>query len=56
MSHDRWFVNELATRVLEIRPDGIDDFKGSYADFLRQSETDHLDAEEVIRQARGKKR
>ncbi|MCB9671328.1 MAG: ABC-F family ATP-binding cassette domain-containing protein [Alphaproteobacteria bacterium] len=56
VSHDRWFVNELATRVLEIRPDGIDDFKGSYADFLRQSETDHLDAEEVIRQARGKKR
>lgn len=56
VSHDRWFVDQLATRVIEIRPDGIDDFRGSYADFLRQSETDHLDAEEVLEREREAKR
>ncbi len=35
VSHDREFVSSLATRVLEIREDGIVDFQGSYEDYLR---------------------
>jgi ATPase subunit of ABC transporter with duplicated ATPase domains len=35
VSHDREFVNSLATRVLEITSEGIVDFKGSYDDYLR---------------------
>jgi ATPase subunit of ABC transporter with duplicated ATPase domains len=35
VSHDREFVNSLATRILEIRPSGIVDFRGTYDDYLR---------------------
>jgi ATPase subunit of ABC transporter with duplicated ATPase domains len=35
VSHDREFVASLATRIIEMAPDGIVDFKGSYDDYLR---------------------
>ena len=35
VSHDREFVSSLATRVLEITPEKIIDFGGSYDDYLR---------------------
>jgi len=35
VSHDREFVSSLATRILEITPQGLTDFKGSYEDYLR---------------------
>ncbi|SEO70073.1 ABC-F family ATPase [Nitrosovibrio sp. Nv6] len=35
VSHDREFVSSLATRIVEMKPDGITDFKGSYEDYLR---------------------
>ena len=57
VSHDRWFVNELATRVVEITPDGVQDFIGTYDEYLaRAAGNDHLDAEEVLRRARDSKR
>jgi ATPase subunit of ABC transporter with duplicated ATPase domains len=34
VSHDREFVSSLATRILEMTPDGITDFKGTYDEFL----------------------
>lgn len=34
VSHDREFVSSLATRILELTPTGIVDFKGSYEDYL----------------------
>ena len=35
VSHDREFVSSLATRIVEIKPTGIIDFRGSYDDYLR---------------------
>jgi ATPase subunit of ABC transporter with duplicated ATPase domains len=35
VSHDREFVSSLATRIIEMKPDGIIDFKGSYEEYLR---------------------
>ncbi|RAT14997.1 ABC-F family ATPase [Lonsdalea populi] len=35
VSHDREFVSSLATRVLEITPEKMIDFTGSYEDYLR---------------------
>ena len=35
VSHDREFVSSLATRIVEMKPEGITDFKGSYDDYLR---------------------
>jgi len=34
VSHDREFVSSLATRIIEMKPDGIVDFKGSYDEYL----------------------
>ncbi len=34
VSHDREFVSSLATRVLELTPTGIVDFRGTYEDYL----------------------
>jgi ATPase subunit of ABC transporter with duplicated ATPase domains len=56
VSHDRWFVNELATRIIEITPDGLRDFSGGYDAYLERAGEDHLDAEEVLRKARQSKR
>ena len=35
ISHDREFVSSLATRIIEMTPDGIIDFSGSYEEYLR---------------------
>ncbi len=35
VSHDREFVSSLATRIIEMTPDGINDFSGNYEDYLR---------------------
>ncbi|MDH5301790.1 MAG: ABC-F family ATPase [Gammaproteobacteria bacterium] len=35
VSHDREFVSSLATRVIEIKPDRIVDYKGTYEEYLR---------------------
>jgi ATPase subunit of ABC transporter with duplicated ATPase domains len=35
VSHDREFVSSLATRIIELTPDGVVDFNGSYDDYLR---------------------
>jgi ATPase subunit of ABC transporter with duplicated ATPase domains len=52
VSHDRWFVNELATRVIEILPDGIRDFAGNYREYLERQGDDHLDVDQVELRAR----
>ncbi|WP_428605816.1 ABC-F family ATPase [Sedimenticola sp.] len=35
VSHDREFISSLATRIVEITPQGVNDFKGSYDEYLR---------------------
>jgi ATPase subunit of ABC transporter with duplicated ATPase domains len=35
VSHDREFVSSLATRVLEVKDEGVTDFGGSYDDYLQ---------------------
>ncbi|WP_046225239.1 ATP-binding cassette domain-containing protein, partial [Vibrio sp. ECSMB14106] len=35
VSHDRVFVDSLATRILEIKDGKINDFRGTYAEFLK---------------------
>jgi len=34
VSHDREFVSSLATRILELTPTGVVDFRGTYEDYL----------------------
>jgi ATPase subunit of ABC transporter with duplicated ATPase domains len=56
VSHDRWVVSRLATRILEITPEGLRDFPGGYDDYLARCGDDHLDVEAVVRKARQEKR
>ena len=52
VSHDRWFVSRLATRILELRTDGIEDFVGTYEEYLNACGDDHLDVDAAILKAR----
>jgi ATPase subunit of ABC transporter with duplicated ATPase domains len=56
VSHDRWFVSKLANRILEISPKGIQDFRGTYEEYLERLGDDHLDAEAVLRMRREQKK
>ncbi len=56
VSHDRWFVGELATRVVEIAPTGITDFPGSYDEYIHACGDDHLDVDRVVAAQREKRR
>ncbi len=38
VSHDREFISSLATRVIEMTPDGVVNFKGSYDEYLRSQD------------------
>ena len=55
VSHDRWFVSALATRVVEITPEGPRDFPGTYAEYLAKLGDDHLDSEAVALRARAER-
>lgn len=52
VSHDRWFVSELATRIVEITPKGISDYKGTFEEYLTASGDDHLDAQTLLKKAK----
>lgn len=56
VSHDRWFVSQLATRIFEIRADGFTDYAGSYQEFLAQGQHDHLDQQSVVAKAKQEKK
>jgi ATPase subunit of ABC transporter with duplicated ATPase domains len=60
VSHDRWFVGQLATRVVEISADGIRDYHGTYDEYVQACGDDHLDADAVVlkakREDKGRKR
>ena len=52
VSHDRWFVSELATRILEITPTRVQDYKGTFTEYLEHEGDDHLDAKPVVKVAK----
>ena len=56
VSHDRWFVGELATRVVEIKPGSIVDYPGTYEEYVHASGDDHLDADAVVLKAKRDRR
>jgi ATPase subunit of ABC transporter with duplicated ATPase domains len=56
VSHDRWFVSELATRIVELTPDGPRIFPGTYAEYLEKCGDDHLDADTVVQKAKRSRR
>jgi len=43
VSHDRYFVERVATRIVALSPEGLTDYPGTYAEYLVKSGIDHLD-------------
>ena len=56
VSHDRWFVSRLATRIIEIKPEEVRDYHGTYEEYVHYCGDDHLDADRVILKAKTEKR
>ncbi len=56
VSHDRWFINQLATRIIDIEADGITDYHGTYDEYVARSGTDRLDAAQVAAAEKTKKK
>ena len=57
VSHDRWLVSKVATRILAISAGGVDDFAGTYEEYLAHTAAqDHLDAGQVIDDERRSRR
>ena len=52
VSHDRHFVSSLATRILELTPEGPRDFPGTFSEYLERCGDDHLDADAVVLKAK----
>ena len=48
VSHDRHFVSSLATRVLELKIDGVNVYNGTYDEYLGHLGEDHLDAKAIL--------
>ncbi len=48
VSHDRWFVERLANRIVEITTEGVRDYRGTYEEYVRYCGDDHLDVERVV--------
>jgi ATPase subunit of ABC transporter with duplicated ATPase domains len=42
VSHDRHFVSELSTRVVELSPGKVNDFGGTYEEYLERAGNDYL--------------
>ncbi len=56
VSHDRWFVGQLADRIIEISADGLKDYRGTYEEYVHSLGDDHLDADAVLERERKKSR
>lgn len=52
VSHDRYFVGRLATRIIDLRADGLHDFQGTYEEYLARDGDDHLDVDAVVLKAK----
>jgi ATPase subunit of ABC transporter with duplicated ATPase domains len=56
VSHDRWFIGQLATRIVDIEEAGVVDYQGTYDEYVAWAGTDRLDAEKVAAAARLQKK
>jgi ABC-type multidrug transport system ATPase subunit len=56
VSHDRAFVQALATRILEVTESGFQDFPGTYEEYLSRAGSDHLDADTVVLRSKKEKK
>ena len=52
VSHDRHVVSKIATRILELKEDGIHVYNGTYQEYLDHLGEDHLDTDVALSQTK----
>jgi ATPase subunit of ABC transporter with duplicated ATPase domains len=55
VSHDRWFIGQLATRIVDIEATGVTDYHGTYEEYVAHCGKDRLNTQQVLLEARGQK-
>ena len=55
VAHDRWFVSQLASRILEITDEELNDYSGTYDEYLANCGDDHLDVDSATLRAKREK-
>jgi ATPase subunit of ABC transporter with duplicated ATPase domains len=53
VSHNRYFISSLATRIIEISHEGLLDFKCNYDEYMEKRNVDLLNASKAMRNAGG---
>ena len=48
VSHDRYFINRVATRVIEMSADGVKEYIGNYDDYLEKKRIEEAGVEEEV--------
>ena len=48
VSHDRYFINRVANRVIEMRPDGVKEYLGNYDDYLEKKRREEAGMEDAL--------
>ena len=56
VSHDRYFINRVANRVIEMRPDGVREYLGNYDDYLEKKRREEAGQENFRRRRHDEKR
>ncbi len=51
VSHDRYFINKLATRILELTPGGVKEYIGDYDTYIEKKDN-QIPAENVVENAK----
>ena len=54
ISHDRYFINKLADRIIEITPDGVKEYLGNYDYYLEKTSAETIKATLNINNTDGK--
>ena len=47
VSHDRYFINRVADRIIEMRPDGAKEYLGNYDDYLEKKRREEAGLEDA---------
>ena len=47
VSHDRYFINRVANRILEMQPDGVREYLGNYDDYLEKKRREQAGEEDA---------
>lgn len=55
VSHDRYLLNKIATRIIEITPDSVNEYKGNFDFYAEEKQEEELQQQKIIEQQKNEK-